>query len=117
MVAGDASDARQGKRAGERGGEGGGAHQESIPMVDLGGGGPEKRNDAKRLSSSGAPMVVGGRAVDSGRRKLERGSWRCGTRLGRLSRKKMDERRLKMAGAVRAVALLEVGLKGGARAE
>ena len=57
-------------------------------MVDLGGGGPEKRIDVKRRSSSGAPMVVGGRAVDSGRRKLERGSWRCGARLGRLSRKK-----------------------------
>ena len=42
----------------------------------------EKRIDAKRRSSSGAPMVVGGRAVDSGRRKLERGSWRCGGGAG-----------------------------------
>ena len=86
-------------------------------MVDLGGGGPEKRIDAKRRSSGGAPMAVGGRAVDSRRRRLEQGSWRCGTRLGRLSRKEMDERRPKMAGAVRAGAQLELGLKGGARAE
>jgi len=43
--------------------------------------------------------------------------WRCGTQLGRLSRKEMDERRPKMAGAVRAGAQLELGLKGGARAE
>ena len=71
-------------------------------MVDLGGGGPEKRIDAKRRSSGGAPMAVGGRAVDSRRGRLEQGSWRCGTRLGRLSRKEMDERRPKMAGVVRA---------------
>ena len=86
-------------------------------MVDLGGGGPEKRIDAKWRSSSGAPMAVGGRAVNSRRGRLEQGSWRCGTRLGRLSRKEMDERRPKMAGAVRAGAQLELGLKGGARAE
>jgi len=62
----------------ERGGEGGGAQQESIHMVDLGGGGPEKRIDAKWRSSGGAPMAVGGRAIDSRRRRLEQGSWRCG---------------------------------------
>ena len=39
-------------------------------MVDLGGGGPEKRIDAKRRSSGGAPMAVGGRAVDSRRGRL-----------------------------------------------
>ena len=117
MVAGDASDARRGKRAGEMGGEGGRAHQESIPIVDLGGGGPEKRIDAKRRSSGGAPMAVGGRAVNSRRGRLEQGSWRCGTRFGRLSWKEMDEWQLKMAGAVRAGAQLELGLKGGARAE
>ena len=72
-----------GERAGERGGEGGGAHQESIPMIDLGGGEPEKRIDAKGRSSGGTPMAVGDRAVDSCRGKLERGSWRCGEGAGR----------------------------------
>jgi len=86
-------------------------------MVDLVGGGPEKRIDAKWRSSGGAPMAVGGRAVDSRRRRLEQGSWRCGTWLGRLSRKEMDKRRSKMAGAVSAGAQLELGLKGEARAE
>ena len=86
-------------------------------MVDLGGGGPEKQIDAKRRSSGGTPMAVGGRAVDSRRGRLEQGSWRCGTRLGGLSRKEIDEWRPKMAGAVRAGAQLELGLKGGARAE
>jgi len=43
--------------------------------------------------------------------------WRCGTWLGRLSRKEMDKRRSKMAGAVSAGAQLELGLKGEARAE
>ena len=47
-------------------------------MIDLGGGGPEKRIDAKRRSSGGAPMAVGGRAVNSRRERLEQGSWRCG---------------------------------------
>ena len=72
-----------GERAGERGGEGGGAHQESIPMIDLGGGEPEKRIDVKGQSSGGTPMAVGDRAVDSCRGKLERGSWRCGGGAGR----------------------------------
>ena len=86
-------------------------------MVDLGGEGPEKRIDAKWRSSGGAPMAVGGRAVDSRRRRLEQGSWRCGTQLGRLSLKEMDERRPKMAETVRVGAQLELELKGGARAE
>ena len=34
--------------------------------------------------------------------------WRCGTRLGRLSRKEIDERRPKMAGVVRVRAQLEL---------
>ena len=72
-----------GERAGKRGGEGGGAHQESIPMIDLGGGEPEKRINAKGRSSGGTPMAVGDRAVDSCRGKLERGSWRCGGGAGR----------------------------------
>ena len=59
------------ERAGERGGKGGGAHQKSIPMIDLGGGEPEKRIDAKGRSSGGTPMVVGDRAVDSCGGKLE----------------------------------------------
>ena len=60
-----------GEKAGERGGEGGGAHHEPICAVDLGGGGPEERIDAKGRSSSSAPMVVGGRAVDSIGKELE----------------------------------------------
>ena len=52
-------------------GEGGGAHHEPICAVDLGGGGPEERIDANGRSSSSAPMVVGGRDVDSGGKELE----------------------------------------------
>ena len=51
-------------------------------MIDLGGGEPEKRINAKGRSSDGTPMVVGDRAVDSCRGKLERGSWRCGGGAG-----------------------------------
>ena len=72
-----------GERAGERGGEGGGAHQKSIPMIDLGGGEPEKGINAKGWSSGGTPMAVGDRTVDSCRGKLERGSRRCGGGAGR----------------------------------
>ena len=72
-----------GERAGKRVGEGGGALQESIPVIDLGGGEPEKRIDAKGRSSGGTPMAAGDRAVDSCRGKLERGSWRCGGGAGR----------------------------------
>ena len=72
MVNGGACGARSnGEKAGERGGEGGGAHHEPICAVDLGGGGPEERIDAKGRSSSSAPMAVGGRAVDSGGKELE----------------------------------------------
>ena len=72
MVNGGACGARSnGEKAGERGGEGGGAHHKLICAVDLGGGGPEERIDAKGRSSSSAPMVVGGRAVDSGGKELE----------------------------------------------
>ena len=71
-VNGGACGARSnGEKAGERGGEGGGAHHKPICAVDLGGGGPEERIDAKGRSSSSAPMVVGCRAVDSGRKELE----------------------------------------------
>ena len=72
MVNGGACGARSnGEKAGERGGEGGGAHHKPICAVDLGGGGPEERIDAKGRSSSSAPMAVGGRAVDSARKELE----------------------------------------------
>ena len=72
MVNGGACGARSnGEKAGKRGGEGGGAHHEPICAVDLGGGGPEERIDAKGRSSSSAPMAVGGRAVDSGGKELE----------------------------------------------
>ena len=72
MVNGGACGARSNReKAGERGGEGEGAHHEPICAVDLGGGGPEERIDAKGRSSSSAPMAVGGRAIDSGGKELE----------------------------------------------
>jgi len=72
VVNGGACGARSNReKAGERGGEGGGAHHKPICAVDLGGGGPEERIDAKGRSSSSAPMVVGGRAVDSSGKELE----------------------------------------------
>ena len=72
VVNGGACGARSnGEKAGERGGEGGGAHHKPICAVDLGGGGPEERIDAKGRSSSRAPMVVAGRAIDSSGKELE----------------------------------------------